>query len=65
MAESVNGGDPQQPSKEMSMEVRLLLAFLLMGADGAALEEPFLAGRPAFASLAAGAAGTASGAGCG
>jgi YidC/Oxa1 family membrane protein insertase len=32
MAESVNGGDPQQPSKEMSMEVRLLLAFLLMGA---------------------------------
>ena len=33
MAESVNGGgDPNQPPKEMSMEVRLLLAFLLMGA---------------------------------
>src|ERR1039457_7650915 len=33
MAESVNGGGgPTQPPKEMSMEVRLLLAFLLMGA---------------------------------
>jgi YidC/Oxa1 family membrane protein insertase len=33
MAESVSGGgDPNQPPKEMSMEVRLLLAFLLMGA---------------------------------
>ena len=33
MAESVNGGGgPNQPPKEMSMEVRLLLAFLLMGA---------------------------------
>jgi YidC/Oxa1 family membrane protein insertase len=32
MAESVNGGDPNQAPKEMSMEVRLLLAFLLMGA---------------------------------
>src|SRR5439155_16574691 len=33
MAESVNGGNSQeQPPKEMSMEVRLLLAFLLMGA---------------------------------
>src|SRR5215475_17233 len=34
MAESVNGGSntPAQPPKEMSMEVRLLLAFLLMGA---------------------------------
>jgi YidC/Oxa1 family membrane protein insertase len=34
MAESVNGGNktPAQPPKEMSMEVRLLLAFLLMGA---------------------------------
>jgi len=32
-AESVNGGGgPNQPPKEMSMEVRLLLAFLLMGA---------------------------------
>ena len=33
MAESVNGGSktPAQPPKEMSMEVRLLLAFLLMG----------------------------------
>jgi len=31
MAESVKGGgDPNQPPKEMSMEVRLLLAFLLM-----------------------------------
>jgi hypothetical protein len=34
MAESPNGGNsnPGQPPKEMSMEVRLLLAFLLMGA---------------------------------
>ncbi|MGA2269394.1 MAG: membrane protein insertase YidC [Bryobacteraceae bacterium] len=33
MAESANGsGNPRQPPKEMSMEVRLLLAFLLMGA---------------------------------
>jgi len=33
MAESVNGGGgPNQPPQEMSMEVRLLLAFLLMGA---------------------------------
>jgi YidC/Oxa1 family membrane protein insertase len=33
MAESVNGGNtPAQPPKEMSMEVRLLIAFLLMGA---------------------------------
>ena len=34
MAESVNGGSktPAQPPKEMSMEVRLLIAFLLMGA---------------------------------
>jgi YidC/Oxa1 family membrane protein insertase len=33
MAESVKGGgDPNQPPQEMSMEVRLLLAFLLMGA---------------------------------
>src|ERR1017187_748447 len=34
MAESVNGGSktPGQPPKEMSMEVRLLIAFLLMGA---------------------------------
>jgi YidC/Oxa1 family membrane protein insertase len=33
MAESVNGGGgPNQPPKEMSMEVRLLLTFLLMGA---------------------------------
>ena len=33
MAESVNGGgDPNRPPQEMSMEVRLLLAFLLMGA---------------------------------
>jgi YidC/Oxa1 family membrane protein insertase len=35
MAESVNGGSgnpAQPPRKEMSMEVRLLLAFLLMGA---------------------------------
>jgi YidC/Oxa1 family membrane protein insertase len=33
MAERVNGGgNPSQPPKEMSMEMRLLLAFLLMGA---------------------------------
>src|ERR1017187_4509942 len=34
MAESVNGGSntPAQPPKELSMEVRLLIAFLLMGA---------------------------------
>jgi YidC/Oxa1 family membrane protein insertase len=34
MAESVNDGNsnPAQKPKEMSMEVRLLLAFLLMGA---------------------------------
>jgi YidC/Oxa1 family membrane protein insertase len=33
MAEPVNGGgNPSQPPKEMSMEMRLLLAFLLMGA---------------------------------
>jgi YidC/Oxa1 family membrane protein insertase len=33
MAEPVKGGgDPKQPPQEMSMEVRLLLAFLLMGA---------------------------------
>ncbi len=34
MAETVNGGNqsPAQPPKEMSMEIRLLLAFLLMGA---------------------------------
>src|SRR5689334_13954277 len=34
MAESVNGGgsNPGQSPKEMSMEMRLLLAFLLMGA---------------------------------
>src|ERR1039457_6447637 len=33
MAESVNGGSktPAQPPKEMSMEVRLLIASLLMG----------------------------------
>src|SRR5689334_6804325 len=32
MADPVNGGsNPAKPSKEMSMEVRLLLAFLLMG----------------------------------
>src|ERR1022692_3030812 len=33
MAESVNGGSktPALPPKEMSMEVRLLIAFLLMG----------------------------------
>ncbi len=32
MAESMNSGAPGQPRKDMSMEVRLLLAFLLMGA---------------------------------
>jgi YidC/Oxa1 family membrane protein insertase len=34
MAESSNGGknNPAQPPKEMSMEIRLLLAFILMGA---------------------------------
>ncbi|MEO8371197.1 MAG: membrane protein insertase YidC [Candidatus Solibacter sp.] len=33
MADSVNGGNsPAKPPKEMSMEVRLLIAFLLMGA---------------------------------
>src|SRR3954454_4286829 len=32
MADPVNGGSGSQPPKEMSMEVRLLLAFLLMGA---------------------------------
>jgi len=34
MAETVNGGkqDDSKPPKEMSMEIRLLLAFLLMGA---------------------------------
>ena len=31
MAEPVNGGNGSQPPKEMSMEVRLLLAFVLMG----------------------------------
>jgi len=31
MAESVNGGSGNQPPKEMSMEIRLLLAFILMG----------------------------------
>ena len=32
MAESVNGGNPgPKPPKEMSMEIRLLLAFVLMG----------------------------------
>jgi len=31
MAEPVNGGAPNQPPKEMSMEIRLLLAFILMG----------------------------------
>src|ERR1035438_3675873 len=33
MAESVNGGSktPAQPPKEMSMEVRLLISFFLMG----------------------------------
>jgi YidC/Oxa1 family membrane protein insertase len=34
MSETANGGNPNQtqPPKEMSMEIRLLLAFLLMGA---------------------------------
>ena len=32
MAEPVNGGNGSKPPKEMSMEVRLLLAFVLMGA---------------------------------
>src|SRR5471030_1896016 len=32
MAETVNGGSNKQPHKEMSMEVRLLIAFVLMGA---------------------------------
>jgi hypothetical protein len=33
MADPVNGGGNQsQPPKEISMEMRLLLAFLLMGA---------------------------------
>src|ERR1700730_1441782 len=32
MADSVSGGSSNQPPKEMSMEVRLLIAFLLMGA---------------------------------
>lgn len=32
MAETVNGGSGNQPPKEMSMELRLLVAFLLMGA---------------------------------
>src|SRR3954468_19203052 len=32
MADPVNGGSGSQPPKEMSMEVRLLIAFLLMGA---------------------------------
>jgi len=32
MAETVNSGGGGQPPKEMSMEIRLLLAFLLMGA---------------------------------
>jgi YidC/Oxa1 family membrane protein insertase len=32
MAEPVNGGSGSKPPKEMSMEVRLLLAFILMGA---------------------------------
>jgi YidC/Oxa1 family membrane protein insertase len=31
MPESVNGGNGNTPKKEMSMEIRLLLAFLLMG----------------------------------
>ena len=31
MAEMVNGGSSSQPPKEMSMELRLLVAFLLMG----------------------------------
>jgi YidC/Oxa1 family membrane protein insertase len=32
MAEMLNGGNSSNPPKELSMEVRLLLAFLLMGA---------------------------------
>src|SRR6516165_8396456 len=32
MAETVNGGSGNRPPKEMSMELRLLAAFLLMGA---------------------------------
>jgi YidC/Oxa1 family membrane protein insertase len=32
MAQTENSGGPGQPRKEMSMEIRLLLAFLLMGA---------------------------------
>src|SRR3954470_7234685 len=32
MAEPVIGGNGSKPPKEMSMEVRLLLAFVLMGA---------------------------------
>jgi YidC/Oxa1 family membrane protein insertase len=32
MAQTDNSGGPGQPRKEMSMEIRLLLAFLLMGA---------------------------------
>lgn len=32
MAETVNGGSSNQPPKDMSMEMRLLIAFLLMGA---------------------------------
>src|SRR5476649_1273258 len=32
MAETVNGGSNKQTPKEMSMEVRLLIAFVLMGA---------------------------------
>jgi YidC/Oxa1 family membrane protein insertase len=32
MPETVNGGSGNQPPKEMSMELRLLVAFLLMGA---------------------------------
>jgi YidC/Oxa1 family membrane protein insertase len=32
MAETVNGGSGKQPPKDMSMELRLLVAFLLMGA---------------------------------
>src|SRR5689334_1430240 len=31
MADPVNGGSGSQPPKEMSMELRLLLAFILMG----------------------------------
>jgi YidC/Oxa1 family membrane protein insertase len=32
MADTVNGGSSNQPPKELSMELRLLIAFLLMGA---------------------------------